>query len=79
MRPKSKEAQMRITRLGYGPTEVNRALGLPRGHIPRLIREGRGPRITNVDGKEIVLAEDLAAWLASLAVNPPLPDGAHQR
>ena len=56
----------RIDRLGFRPSEVDQALGLPRGHTQRLIREGRGPRSADVDGIEIVPAEDLSDWLGSL-------------
>jgi predicted DNA-binding transcriptional regulator AlpA len=53
-------------RLGYSVTEGATAAGISRVMLYRLIRAGKGPKVTRIGGRMIILTPALERWLAEL-------------
>jgi excisionase family DNA binding protein len=66
-RPKKKPVETApIERLGYSIEECAASIGISRPTIYRMIKDGKGPKITDVRGRRIVKDVDRREWVNKL-------------
>jgi len=52
--------------LAYSMPDAAKQVGISRTQLYRCVKEGRGPRITRIGGRTLILCRDLEAWLLGL-------------
>jgi hypothetical protein len=59
--------------------------GISRSLFYRLVKEGRGPRLTKINGRTLISVEAAAGWRTRMEREtqqpgpPPIPNGGHGR